>query len=40
MAAILSAQALVEDWEVMDGSLDSIEMALHVVSSHLLNRVA
>ena len=40
MAAILSTQALVEDWEVVNGSLDSIEKALYVVSSHLPDRVA
>ena len=40
MAVILSAWALVEDWEVVDGSLDSIEKMLEVVSSRLPNKVA
>ena len=35
VAAILSAWALVEGREVADGSLDSTERALQVVSSHL-----
>ena len=29
-----------EDWEVVNGSPDSIEKALYVVSSHLPDRVA
>ena len=40
VAVILSAWALVEDWEVVDGSLDSIEKMLEVVSSRLPNKVA
>ena len=40
VAAILSAWALVEDWEVVDGSLDSIEKALQAVSSSLPNKAA
>ena len=37
---VLSAWALVEDWEVVDRSLDSTEKALQVVSSHLPDKVA
>ena len=37
---ILLAWALVEDWDVVDGSLASIEKVLQVVSSYLLNNVA
>ena len=37
---VLSAWALVEDWEAMDRSLDSIEKALQVVSSWLPNKAA
>ena len=40
VAVILSAWALVEDWEVVDGSLDSIEKMLEVVSSRLPNKAA
>ena len=39
VAMILSAWALVEDWETMDVSLDSIEKMLQVVSSYLPNKV-
>lgn len=40
VAAILSAWDLVEDWEVVDSSLDSIEKVLQAVSSHLPNKAA
>ena len=40
VATILLAWALVEDWDVVDGSLASIEKVLQVVSSYLLNKVA
>ena len=40
VAATLSDWALVEDWEVVDGSLASIEKVLQVVSSYLLNKAA
>ena len=40
MAVVLSAWALVEDWEAVDRSLDSIEKALHVVSSWLPDKAA
>ena len=40
VAMILLAWALVEDWDVVDGSLASIEKVLQVVSSYLLNKAA
>ena len=40
LATILSVWAPAEDWEEVDGSLDSTEKALQAVSSHLLNKVA
>ena len=40
MAAILSAWPLVENWEVVDGSPESIDKALQAVSSLLLNKVS
>ena len=39
VAVILSAWAPVEDWEVVDSSLDSIVKMLDVVSSCLPNKV-
>ena len=38
VAAILSVWASVEDWEAVDGSPNSIEKALQVVSSSLPNK--
>ena len=40
VAATLLDWALVEDWEVVDGSLASIEKVLQAVSSYLLNKAA
>ena len=40
MAVILSAWPLVENWEVVDGSPESIDKALQAVSSLLLNKVS
>lgn len=40
MAAILSVWSPVEDWEAMNGSPDTIEKALHAMTSHLPNKVA
>ena len=40
VARVLSAWAPVEDWEVVDRSLDSTEKALQAVNSHLLDRAA
>lgn len=39
-AAVISAWALVEDWEAVDNSPDSIEKVLQVVSSFLPKKVA
>lgn len=39
-AGVLSAWAPVENWEVVDRSLDSTEKALQVVSSRLPEKVA
>ena len=38
VAVIIWAWAVVEDWGAVDGSLDSTEKVLQVVSSYLLNR--
>ena len=40
VAVIPSVWVLLEDWEVVDISPDSIEKALQVVSSHLPDNVA
>ena len=40
VAAILSVWAPLEDWEAVDGSPDTIEKALQVVSFSLSNKVA
>ena len=38
VAAILLAWALVEDWEAVDSSLDSVQTVLQAVSSFLANK--
>ena len=40
VARVLLVWALVEDWEVVDWSPDSLEKVLQGVNSHLLDRVA
>ena len=40
VARVLLVWALVEDWEVVDWSPDSLEKALQGANSHLLDRVA
>ena len=40
MLVILLVWAPVEDWEAVDGSLDSFEKALQAVSSRLQNKAA
>ena len=40
VARVLLVWALVEDWEVADRSLDSLEKVLQTVSSHLPDKVA
>ena len=40
VAAVFSVWTLMEDWEVVGSSPDSIEKALQVVSSHLPDKVA
>ena len=40
VAMVLLVWALVEDWEAVDWSPHSLEKALQVVNSHLLDRAA